>query len=110
MKNFAMIVLLMFGFTVAHSQNNNLIEPNCPESGLGVTAESEQVNSDILLDKYLDMPIYKMYLKNGDNEAVEFGPSKTDLTKIFGGKNGDKGYYCLNDLPGLNFAAIQHRN
>ncbi len=110
MRNYILIVLVLFATTNVFSQKNSNKNDNCANSGLNITLESEKINSEQLLDNFINMPIYKIYLKNGDNEAIEIGPSKDDLMKIFGGKNGDKGYYCLNDLAGLNFAAIQALN
>ncbi len=110
MRNAIITVIIILAATNIYSQQNNLIDNNCTNIGLNITSDSEVINSENLLNKYLDMPIYKIYLKTDGNEVVEFGPSKADLTKIFGNKNGDKGYYCLNNLAGLNFAAIQALN
>ncbi|NOZ46908.1 MAG: hypothetical protein GXO79_09010 [Chlorobi bacterium] len=107
MKRFVFTYLILLVFSELYSQNNNSIKESCIEDGIKITSDVVKVNPEEVLEKYLNMPVYKIYLKVDDNEVIEFGPAKSDLIKVFGEQKENKDFYCLKNIAGLNFAAIQ---
>ena len=94
-------VITIFAFSqeiISDSTNHNF-------TGLYDISKAEIIEPNDILNKYLEIEVYRLNEKKNETEIIKIGPANADLVKFFSENNGSS--VLINDLSGINFAAIK---